>query len=645
MNARRCPHLAALLILTVAGCGTDAASVEGGPPVHAHLQVPKAVGSATPPRGRPLVRAGQPGRLLLGGRWHFKLDNGNVGVRRRYMRHRSLRGWRPITVPYDWNGAEAKLNRSSVGWYRRDFVLPRTPRGTRWIVRFEGAGHQSTVYLNGRAIARHWGNYLPFEAILRGLRPGANRLVVRVSSLRRPTDLTHWRRARFNGYGNGGWWNFGGVHREVSVRPARVLDIGRAQALTRMRCPTCRARVQVRALVRNLGRRVVRPQVTARAAGQSVQLRTTAIRPGRSRELVGELTVERPRLWGIGRGNLYTLDVTARGPSGAAAGYRNWFGIRDLRKVGDARMILNGRRLYLRGISLHEDHIRAGSAWRLPHLRDTLRRIQELGATVVRSHYPLHPYLIEELDRRGVMVWDAAPINVVQNDRWRLPRVRRAGVQVNEEMVLRDRGHPSVLVFSVADELGIPVTRAQQRFLRAAAARVRALDPTTMVALDRVARYGAPDDAHPVFRIFDVLGINEYFGWYRGALPPRPPAYTRHLGKYFDTLHRQQPNAALFVTEFGAEANRRGSVREKGTFAYQSRYIRRHIEAAESRPFINGAIVWALRDFRVHEGWDGFNPKPDPPWNRKGIILAKGVPKPAFYEVRRTFARLARQGR
>jgi hypothetical protein len=385
--------------------------------------------------------------------------------------------------------------------------------------------------------------------------------------------------------------------------------------------------------------------VVARAAGQAVALRPATIAPRGRAELYGELTIQRPRLWDLGRGNLYRLDVTARGPGNATAGYRTWFGIRDLRKLDDGRVMLNGRRLYVRGISFHEDHPRVGSAWREPHLRDLLRRVDQLGATVVRAHYPLHPYLMEQLDRRGVMVWDAAPVNLVQNDRWKLASVRRAAVRVNEEMVLRDRGHPSVLAFSVADELAIPVRSAQVRFLKKVVARVRELDPTRFVAVDRVARYGAPDDAHPVFGEFDALGINEYFGWYRGAFPPRRPAYTRDLGSYFDTLHRQQPRAALFVTEFGAEANRSGPVREKGTYAFQSDYLRRHIAAAASRPYLNGAIVWVLRDFRVHSAWSGGNPRPEPPWNQKGLVRAGGSPKPAFREVQRAFAALAQRAR
>lgn len=560
------------------------------------------------------------------------------------MAQQSLKGWRRVSVPNDWNGSERKLNRASVGWYRRDFVLPRAARGTRWIVRFEGAGHGSTIYLNGRVIGRHTGNYLPFEADLRGLAPGRNRLVVRISSLRTPNDLTHWRRARFHRWGNGGWWNFGGIHREVTLRAAHGLDISSAQALPRMACPRCPARVEIRVRVRNLEGRASTPSVTAEAAGQTVRFARASLGPGATRELRTELTIARPRLWEVGHGRLYGLAIRAQAPGGVHAAYRGSFGVRDLRKLADGRVLLNGRRLVARGISLHEDDARVGSAWRRRQLDDLLRRVRDLRANVVRAHYPLNPYVLEQLDRLGVMVWDSAPVNLVQNERWAKPGVRRAAVRVNEETVLRDRGHPCVLAFSIADELPIPVRAGQQAFVRAAAKRVRELDPTRLVALDRVARYGAPDDAHPVFGVLDALGINEYFGWYRGALPPRKPAYTKDLGRYYDTLHRQQPHAALFVTEFGAEANRKGPVREKGTYAYQARYLRLHIDQALAKPYLSGAFVWALRDFRVHSAWSGGNPRPQPPWNQKGIIAAGGRPKPAYYAVRDAYERLARKG-
>lgn len=596
--------------------------------------VPAAVAEA--PSGRPPVGEGQPGRLTLGGRWRFRLDPGNAGIRGGWNRGGSLRGWKPVSVPYDWNARETRTNRSSIGWYRRDFVTPRAARDTRWIVRFEGAGHFTTVYLNGRVITKHGGDYVPFEADLRGLRPGRNKLVVRVSSVRARADLTHWRPAKFNGFGNGMWWNFGGIHREVSIRPARGLDIVRAQALPRMGCAGCAATVQVRTLVRNVGSAPADTAVSFSADGRRVKLPTQRIPPGARREVVGEMVIAKPRLWDIGRGNLYPLDVRADAPGGSAR-YRNRFGIRHLQKLADGRVLLNGRRLALKGVSVHEDSPVVGSAWRAAQRADLLRRIDDIGANVVRAHYPLHPALMEALDRRGVLVWVQAPVNQVQNAQLARASVRRNAVRANEETVLRDRGHPSVLAFSIANELPVPIAQGQIDFIRAAAARVRELDPTRLVALDRVARNGAPDDGHPVFRAVDALGVNEYFGWYRGAFKPRPPATTSDLASYLDTLHRKQPHAALFLTEFGAEANRHGPARRKGTYAFQSAYVSDHLAIAAGRPYVSGAMVWNLRDFRVYPGWNGGNPEPSPPYNTKGLIGTDGRAKPAYSEVRRIF--------
>jgi beta-galactosidase/beta-glucuronidase len=130
------------------------------------------------------------------------------------------------------------------------------------VARFEGVNHRVTVYLNGHAVGTHSGGYTPFEVDLRGLRKGLNSLVLRVSTLRGRTDLTHWRRARFNGYGTGGWWNFGGMSREVYVRPVRKIDVERVGVLPRLRCARCPARVEVRSLVRNTARKARRVRLT-----------------------------------------------------------------------------------------------------------------------------------------------------------------------------------------------------------------------------------------------------------------------------------------------------------------------------------------------------------------------------------------------
>ena len=132
-----------------------------------------------------------------------------------------MRACRAAGTPQDLD-----QNRASVGWYRKEFTLPEAPKDVQrfWKVRFEGVNYRSTVWLNGRRLGSFVG-YFPFELDLTGLRRGRNTLVLKVSSLRGRTDLTHWRPAPFNGFGTGGWWNFGGILREVYVRPIDTIDV------------------------------------------------------------------------------------------------------------------------------------------------------------------------------------------------------------------------------------------------------------------------------------------------------------------------------------------------------------------------------------------------------------------------------------
>ena len=156
------------------------------------------------------------------------------------------------------------------------------------------------------------------------------------------------------------------------------------------------------------------------------------------------------------------------------------------------------------------------------------------------------------------------------------------------------------------------------------------------MALDRATRSGG-DEGGAALRPLDALGVNEYFGWYRSAAAGLPETTDADLGPQLDRLHRTYPWLAMFVTEFGAEANRIGPQGEKGTLDFQTRWLRDHLAIHASRRFVNGSIVWALKDFRVHPTWGGGNPTPNPPYNNKGLIDENGMPKPAFYEVRRIF--------
>jgi beta-glucuronidase len=202
------------------------------------------------------------------------------------------------------------------------------------------------------------------------------------------------------------------------------------------------------------------------------------------------------------------------------------------------------------------------------------------------------------------------------------------GLDALDALVRRVRNHASVMTWSVSNET-LRGGAAEARYLRAAAALVRRLDATRLVAADAPLR---PLDALPPgLRDLDAIGINDYVGWYGGTLPGDLLADLRHVRARF-------PEQALFVSEFGAEANRRGPATRKGTYAFQTRFLRRSLGAFARSGVLSGSLIWALRDFAVRPGWDGGNPRPHPPLNEKGLFRLDGTPKPAVAFVRAAFA-------
>jgi beta-glucuronidase len=177
------------------------------------------------------------------------------------------------------------------------------------------------------------------------------------------------------------------------------------------------------------------------------------------------------------------------------------------------------------------------------------------------------------------------------------------------------------------------VGTGQQRYLSEATSLLHKLDPTRLRALD----YAGYPNAVPssTYHLLDALGVNCYFGWYPG--PSGQVDDRAALAPFLRLVHGYYPSKALFVTEFGAEANRDGPFDEKGTYWFQRQLVEDHLAVYDSTPFLNGALVWALRDFRVRPNWDGGNPKPQPPLNQKGLMDQTGRPKPSFTAASRMF--------
>jgi beta-glucuronidase len=189
------------------------------------------------------------------------------------------------------------------------------------------------------------------------------------------------------------------------------------------------------------------------------------------------------------------------------------------------------------------------------------------------------------------------------------------------------------MLWSIGNELSARPGPVQQFYIERAVRQAKALDPSRPVGL-AVAGYPSAG-CRPQYAALDVIGINDYFGWYPG--PNGTVADRTLLSDYLDSVHACYPTKAIVVTETGAEANREGPIEEKGTYSYQEDYVNFHFGVYATKPWLSGAMYWALQEFRVRPDWEGGNPRPTPPIHQKGVISFTGVRKPAFFDLQRIF--------
>jgi beta-glucuronidase len=595
------------------------------------LVAPAAAQAADKPTARTLYTDGPEGRYLMEGDWLFRLDAADRGVRGRYYRQTSTAGWTTVKVPHAWNVGDhsvASMN-GSVGWYRKDFELPDTNRALDWAVRFESVNYRARVWLNGREVGSHAGAYLPFTVPLQRLRR-VNRLVVRVDSRRTATDLPPGRVSPRTRLPTGGWWNYGGILREVYLQRIDTLAIESALINPRLRCVGCPATAVFDARVRNATGSRRRALVSGTFGGQRVRLGARTLRPGSTASFRGSLRVPDPHLWSPRDPYLYPASVEVRLGSRLVGRWKVQTGVRSVRVAG-GRLTLNGRPVQLRGVGLHEDNATQGfavdNAWR----RWLLDRAKELGATMLRTHYPMHPFIHEVADREGLLIWSEIPVyahksSVIDDITPRAVAELRHNIETNGS-------HPSVLIWSIANELSSKPGPTQGTYIRRAERAAHELDPTRPVGLAVAGYPGAGCQRR--YRPLDVIGVNDYFGWYPG---PQGSLFDRDkLSPYLDGLRRCYPADALMVTEFGAEANRAGSVEDKGTYAFQQDFANFHLGVYATKPWLGGALYWAINEFRVRPEWDGGNPFSTPPIHQKALLHYDGTPKPAWTDVQRWY--------
>ena len=340
----------------------------------------------------------------------------------------------------------------------------------------------------------------------------------------------------------------------------------------------------------------------------------------------GSLSVPDPILWNVGAPYLYTFEVTA--VSGDTKDvYRLPFGIRTVEVRGD-EFLINGAPLYFRGFGKHEDMNIKGKGLDLALILKDFNILADMGANSFRtSHYPYSEEIMNLADELGFAVIDET--TAVGFQFWNgetVFRPERVGAEIEahhlrviDELYERDKNHPSVVMWSVANEPKSDEAGAREYF-EPVVAHLRKLDPHRPVTIV----LNTPPEEDRIGDLADVISVNSYESWYTtpGRLEIISHAVPRNLGVWHERYHKP-----IIVTEFGADAiaGFHQSPPLMFTEEYQTAVIREYTKVLDALPYVIGEHVWAFADFQTKQGItrvDG---------NKKGVFTRDRRPKMAAH--------------
>ena len=565
-----------------------------------------------------LLRAETPGRTRrnFNSGWLFQRQSHGTGELGSFERQNGIAGdieprfqhamhpayedsqWQPVTLPHTWNAHDVVDEKPGywrgIGWYRKHFRMDGSSTGKRVFLEFEGAGQVAECWLNGAYLGRHNGGYTGFEFdITDHLRPAAdNVLTVKVDNLFHdtipPTVKTDY-------------CFYGGIYRNVWLRVTdstylssvvwETPSVSRGSAELALTAKIANTTERARQLT--VVHEIVDPE------GQVVRSISAPVKAAANRKIsaTGAGTVERPLLWSPDSPNLYRIRTTLRDGAATIDAVDNPLGFRWFKFDPQRGFFLNGQRVQIQGTNWHQSYPGMGNA--LPnsrHVKD-MELIREMGANFLRtSHYPHAPATLEASDRLGLMVWEELPVNKEIGDPGEyIGHVSRMA----EEMIARDRNHPSIILWGIAGEVNAP-SQVALRVVDAVVRLYRKLDPTRPVVMHE-------PRGEEIEALVDVVGLG--------------------VGKETDKKHLSHPDRSYMVGEYSVALSGRG-IYGMGPNSEDLACERHEAYLAElnRRPWMAGGCIWHQFDFEG-ETYDGVIPHV----RAFGMADVWRIPKDVFY--------------
>ncbi|MGH9703836.1 MAG: glycoside hydrolase family 2 protein [Candidatus Acidiferrales bacterium] len=557
--------------------------------------------------------------ISLNGPWKAIVDPFEVGMQQRFYENRSPENKRELVeydfvksgslnVPGDWNSQRPQLFfYEGAVWYEKTFKYHRK-LNTRSFVYFGAANEQAKVYMNGQKLGEHQGGFTPFNfEVTDQIVEGLNFLVVEVNNRRRPDAVPAMETD---------WWNYGGLTRSVEiVEVPEVFIQDYAVRLQKNEMAEVDATVQLNGATEPRKVTLEIPELAIKS--------TTFSDANGAAEFNFPARVE---LWSPGSPKLYRVVIRSSGDK-----IEDQIGFRSVRAIAGT-IFLNGKPIFLRGISMHEEApMRGGRGLTAKDDQVLLGWAKELGCNFVRlAHYPHNEGMVRQADKMGLLVWEEIP--VYWGAEWKNPAVLETAEEQLRDLVARDQNRASVIFWSISSETRNEPGRLE--FLKTLAEYTRQLDGSRMIT----SAISLIDNTDPQLRVLndplgeylDVLGLNEFLGWYEGAPEDAD-----------DTQWKLVFDKPLIVSEFGGDAlyGYRGDAQTRWSERYQANLYLHQLKMIQQMPSLAGVSPWVLMDFRSPRrtlpGIQDYH-------NRKGLVSDRGQHKLAFYVLQKYYRDLVK---
>ena len=546
--------------------------------------------------------------ISLNGKWKCKPDLENLGTDCEWYIPKNYdindNNLIDINIPNSYNLLEGHETFEGIFWHFCEFDLPETKDidNYDYQIRFKGANYNTKVWLNGDFIGEHDGGFTPFSFYTtKTIKSRNNLLVIRIENTRKNNQIPS---LSFD------WFNWGGIYRDVDLL---VLNKNRLKDVAIKTTLITRTVAKINVSFNIIGDISLKWQICDSSGGHIL---FEGINPESSRKGGFEVIIKNPKLWSPNLPNLYLLKIFNNSlKSKDILIFKTHFGIRQI-EINGIHIYLNKEKIYLKGASLHEEYLPYGRTIPYEKRLEDVNNFKSLGFNAIRTaHYSHDEDLIDIADKIGMLILEEIP--VYQHCDFKSSQTYNTAVNMLKELIERDINHPSVIWWSVGNEVPLH-ERACAKFIKKLMNYARELDNTRIITC--VSRKLIPDLTR---NNVDVATINTYFGWYYG--------HEKMINLILDIIRTPVFNKPWIYTEFGAGAKYGFHANWNKQIKYseekQLQVLDYTIRTINSKEFFAGWFIWIYRDFKSPKRKNQFQQG----FNRKGIVSGEKNERKLIY--------------